>query len=56
MNRPMQSYDLLVIGSGPAGHRAAIQAAKLGKRVAVVEKREVVGGACINTGTIPSYS
>ncbi len=52
----MQSYDLLVIGSGPAGHRAAIQAAKLGKRVAVIEKREVVGGACINTGTIPSKS
>ena len=50
----MQSYDLIVIGSGPAGQRAAIQAAKSGKRVAVVEKREVVGGVCINTGTIPS--
>src|ERR1043166_7740048 len=50
----MQTYDLLVIGSGPAGQRAAIQAAKLGKRVALIEKREVVGGACINTGTIPS--
>jgi NAD(P) transhydrogenase len=50
----MQSYDLLVIGSGPAGQRAAIQGAKAGKRVAVVEKREVVGGVCINTGTIPS--
>jgi NAD(P) transhydrogenase len=47
-------YDLLVIGSGPAGHRAAIQAAKLDKRVAIVEKRTVVGGVCINTGTIPS--
>jgi NAD(P) transhydrogenase len=47
-------YDLLVIGSGPAGHRAAIQAAKLDKRVAVIEKRTVVGGVCINTGTIPS--
>ena len=47
-------YDLIVIGSGPAGQRAAIYAAKLGKRVAVVESREVVGGACINTGTIPS--
>ena len=44
----MQTYDLLVIGSGPAGQRAAIQGAKLGKRVALVEKREVVGGACIN--------
>src|SRR5215468_6422903 len=47
-------YDLLVSGSGPAGHRAAIQAAKLEKRVAVVEKKAVVGGVCINTGTIPS--
>jgi hypothetical protein len=47
-------YDLLVIGSGPAGHRAAIQGAKLDKRVAVVEKQTVVGGVCINTGTIPS--
>ena len=50
----MEAYDLLVIGSGPAGQRAAIQGAKLGKRVALVERREVVGGACINTGTIPS--
>src|SRR5262244_3548171 len=50
----MQSYDLIVIGSGPAGQRAAIQGAKLGKRVALIEKREVVGGTCINTGTIPS--
>jgi len=50
----MQSYDLIVIGSGPAGQRAAIQGAKFGKRVAVVERRECVGGACINTGTIPS--
>jgi len=47
-------YDLLVIGSGPAGQRAAIQAAKLEKRVAIIERRTVVGGACINTGTIPS--
>jgi NAD(P) transhydrogenase len=50
----MPSYDLLVIGSGPGGQRAAIQAAKSGKRVALVEKRECVGGVCINTGTIPS--
>jgi NAD(P) transhydrogenase len=50
----MQEYDLIVIGSGPAGQRAAIQAAKAGKRVALIEKREVIGGACINTGTIPS--
>jgi NAD(P) transhydrogenase len=48
------AYDLIVIGSGPAGQRAAIYAAKLGKRAAVVESREVVGGACVNTGTIPS--
>jgi len=47
-------FDLIVIGSGPAGQRAAIQAAKLGKNVAVVERRTVVGGVCINTGTIPS--
>jgi len=50
----VEKYDLLVIGSGPAGQRAAIQAAKSGKRVALIEMREVVGGACINTGTIPS--
>jgi NAD(P) transhydrogenase len=47
-------YDLIVIGSGPAGQRAAIYAAKMGKKAAVVEMREVLGGACINTGTIPS--
>lgn len=47
-------YDLLVIGSGPAGQRAAIQAAKLNKRVAVVERKTILGGVCINTGTIPS--
>src|SRR5688500_4769706 len=46
--------DLLVIGSGPSGQRAAIQAAKLGKRVAVVERRERVGGVSIHTGTVPS--
>ncbi len=50
----MQTYDLIVIGSGPAGQRAAIQGAKSGKRVALVESREVLGGACINSGTIPS--
>ncbi len=47
-------YDLVCIGSGPAGQRGAVQAAKLGKRAAVVEKRRVVGGVCIETGTIPS--
>lgn len=52
----MDSFDLVVIGSGPGGQRAAVQAAKLGKRVAVVERRHEVGGVCINTGTIPSKS
>ena len=47
-------FDMLVLGSGPAGQRAAIQAAKLGKRTAIVERRAVIGGVCINTGTIPS--
>jgi NAD(P) transhydrogenase len=47
-------YDLIVIGSGPSGQRAAVAASKLKKRVAVVEARSVVGGVCINTGTIPS--
>src|SRR5215831_2031344 len=50
----MQKFDIIVLGSGPAGQRAAIQAAKCGRRVAVIEQREIVGGACINTGTIPS--
>jgi len=47
-------YDLLVLGSGPGGQKAAIAAAKLGRRAAVVERRNMVGGVCINTGTIPS--
>src|SRR5688500_12276269 len=47
-------YDLLVIGSGPAGQRAAIQAAKLNKKVALVERKAVLGGVSVNTGTIPS--
>src|SRR5687768_3909789 len=46
--------DLLVIGSGPSGQRAAIQAAKLGRRVAVAERRDRLGGVSIHTGTIPS--
>src|SRR5438034_7823469 len=50
----METYDLIIIGSGPAGQRAAIQGAKSGKRVGLIERREVVGGVCINTGTIPS--
>ena len=47
-------YDMIVIGSGPAGKRAAIQAAKVGKKVLLVEKNEVVGGVTVHTGTIPS--
>ncbi len=50
----MQQFDLIAIGSGPAGQRAAIQGAKCGHRVALIERREVVGGNAINTGTIPS--
>lgn len=49
-------YDLIVIGCGPAGQRAAIQAAKVRKKVAIIDRREVVGGVCVNTGTIPSKS
>ena len=47
-------YDLVVIGSGPAGQKGAIAAAKLGKRVAVIDRREMTGGVCVHTGTIPS--
>ncbi|WJW75246.1 Si-specific NAD(P)(+) transhydrogenase [Thiohalobacter sp. IOR34] len=50
----MQHFDFLVIGSGPAGQRAAIQAAKLGKNAAIIERRPVVGGVSVHTGTIPS--
>ena len=47
-------YDLIVIGSGPAGEKGAAQAAYFGKRVALIEREPVIGGACANTGTIPS--
>jgi len=50
----MLKYDVVVIGSGPAGENGAVQAAVLGKKVALVEKEAVPGGACANTGTIPS--
>lgn len=50
----MEHYDLVVIGSGPAGRRAAVQGAKLGKNVLVVEGRRRVGGVSVHTGTIPS--
>jgi NAD(P) transhydrogenase len=46
--------DLLVLGSGPAGQKAAIQAAKLGRRVITADRGHMVGGVCVNTGTIPS--
>ncbi|MCB0319297.1 MAG: Si-specific NAD(P)(+) transhydrogenase [Bdellovibrionales bacterium] len=49
-------FDLIVIGCGPAGQRAAVQAAKIRKSVAIIDKREVVGGVCVHTGTIPSKS
>src|SRR5277367_1807166 len=50
----VQNYDLVVIGSGPAGEKGAAQAAYFGKRVALVEQETSLGGACVNTGTIPS--
>ncbi|MDB5296809.1 MAG: sthA [Phycisphaerales bacterium] len=50
----MRHFDVAVIGTGPAGQKAAIQAAKLGKRVCIVERENVLGGAAINTGTVPS--
>jgi NAD(P) transhydrogenase len=50
----MAHHDLIVIGSGPAGRRAAVQAAKLRKSVLIVEKGQRVGGVCVHTGTIPS--
>ncbi|CAN5397862.1 Si-specific NAD(P)(+) transhydrogenase [soil metagenome] len=50
----VEEYDLVVIGSGPGGQKAAIAAAKLGKSVAVVERGRMLGGVCVNTGTIPS--
>ena len=47
-------YNLIVIGSGPAGEKGAAQAAYFGKRVALIEREPVPGGACVNTGTVPS--
>ena len=49
-----QEYDMVVIGSGPGGQKAAIASAKLGKSVAVIERGDMLGGVCVNTGTIPS--
>ena len=50
----MQEYDIVVIGSGPGGQKAAIASAKLGKSVAIIERGRMLGGVCVNTGTIPS--
>src|SRR5512136_1893649 len=50
----MQHFDLVVIGSGPAGEKGAEQAAQFGKKVAMIERAEHLGGAGINTGTVPS--
>jgi len=50
----VDSFDLIVIGCGPAGEKAGAQAAYFGKRVAVIERASAVGGSCINTGTVPS--
>ncbi len=52
--RGVYDYDLMVIGSGPGGQKAAIAAAKLGRRVAVADRGHMMGGVCVNTGTIPS--
>jgi NAD(P) transhydrogenase len=51
-----QQFDLVVIGSGPAGQKGAICAAKLRKRVAVIDRTVMMGGVCVHTGTIPSKS
>jgi NAD(P) transhydrogenase len=51
---PHTTYDLLVIGSGPAGQKAALNAAKMGRRVALIDRSDRIGGVCIHTGTIPS--
>ncbi|MBM4166936.1 MAG: Si-specific NAD(P)(+) transhydrogenase [Ignavibacteria bacterium] len=50
----MQHFDVIIIGSGPAGEKAAAQAAYIGKKVLIIEKEPVVGGAMVNTGTLPS--
>ena len=50
----MYDFDVLVIGSGPGGQKAAIATAKLGRRAAIVERHDMIGGVCLNTGTIPS--
>jgi dihydrolipoamide dehydrogenase len=50
----METYDVIVIGSGPGGYVAAIRSAQLGKRTALIEKYATLGGTCLNVGCIPS--
>lgn len=50
----MEQYDIIVIGAGPGGYVAAVRAAQLGKKVAIIEKRKTLGGTCLNVGCIPS--
>src|SRR6516162_6837374 len=50
----MASFDLIVLGGGPAGYTGAIRAAQLGLNTAIIDKREVLGGTCLNIGCIPS--
>src|SRR5262249_57595945 len=52
----MYDFDVLVLGSGPGGQKAAIAAAKLGRRVGIIERRNMIGGVCLNTGPIPSHT
>lgn len=54
MTAQVADYDLVVIGSGPSATQCAVESAKKGKRVAVVDKQGLVGGVCVHTGTIPS--
>lgn len=52
--RASEHFDLIVIGSGPAGQKCAIDSAKHGKSVAIIDKRDMLGGVCVHTGTVPS--
>ena len=51
---PEPHFDVVVLGSGPAGHKAAVQAAKIGKRVLIIDREPTAGGECVQRGTIPS--
>ena len=54
MKRLPDQYDVIVLGGGPAGHKAAVQAAKVGRKVLMIEREARVGGECVHRGTIPS--